>query len=142
MIPSPPTKKKEGNTLSLSVAMQLVRSIVFSLLAASSLAIPRNIDVQKPAIQSGPTQYSLKQPPLTTPWTDQVGTNPWPEYPRPQMQRTQWQNLNGIWQYRRASGLTEIQNPPFGQNLDQEVLIPSCLESGLSGQILLFELGE
>ncbi|KAI2788816.1 hypothetical protein POX_e06837 [Penicillium oxalicum] len=113
--------------------MQLVRSIVFSLLAASSLAIPRNIDVQKPAIQSGPTQYSLKQPPLTTPWTDQVGTNPWPEYPRPQMQRTQWQNLNGIWQYRRASGLTEIQNPPFGQNLDQEVLIPSCLESGLSG---------
>ncbi|PWY89655.1 hydrolase [Aspergillus sclerotioniger CBS 115572] len=78
-------------------------------------------------------QYSQKQPPLTTPWTDDVGTNPWPEYPRPQMERTQWKNLNGIWQYQSASSLNDSQNAPFGQDLAQEVLIPSCLESGLSG---------
>jgi beta-galactosidase/beta-glucuronidase len=52
------------------------------------------------------------------------------------MQRSQWQNLNGIWQYRGASSLADAQNPPFGQSLEQEVLIPSCLESGLSGKIL------
>ncbi|PYI00517.1 hydrolase [Aspergillus sclerotiicarbonarius CBS 121057] len=78
-------------------------------------------------------QYAQKQPPLTTPWTDDVGTNPWPEYPRPQMERTQWKNLNGIWQYQSASSLNDSQNAPFGQDLAQEVLIPSCLESGLSG---------
>ncbi|GLA30746.1 hypothetical protein AnigIFM63604_004468 [Aspergillus niger] len=78
-------------------------------------------------------QYAQKQPPLDTPWTEDVGTNPWPEYPRPQMARSQWQNLNGIWQYQSASSLNDSQYPPFGQDLAQEVLIPSCLESGLSG---------
>ncbi|EKV07545.1 Hydrolase, putative [Penicillium digitatum PHI26] len=76
--------------------------------------------------------YSLKKPPLTTPWTDKVGTNPWPEYPRPLLQRSEWKNLNGVWKYQKALGLDAIQQPPFGQELAQDVLIPSCLESGLS----------
>ncbi|KAL5341081.1 glycoside hydrolase superfamily [Aspergillus crustosus] len=79
------------------------------------------------------TPYAPQVPPLTTDWTDQVGTSPWPEYPRPQLQRSQWQNLNGIWQYRGAPNLAAVDAPPFGQDLDTEVLIPSCLESGLSG---------
>ncbi|KAL4977567.1 glycoside hydrolase superfamily [Aspergillus desertorum] len=79
------------------------------------------------------TPYALQQPPLTTDWTEQVGTNPWPEYPRPQLQRSQWQNLNGVWQYRDAGNAAAIETPPFGQSLDTEVLVPSCLESGLSG---------
>lgn len=83
------------------------------------------------------TQYAQKQPPLDTPWTEDVGTNPWPEYPRPQMARSQWQNLNGIWQYQSVSSLNDSQYPPFGQDLAQEVLIPSCLESGLSGKYIL-----
>ncbi|KAJ5911594.1 uncharacterized protein N7473_000897 [Penicillium subrubescens] len=113
--------------------MQLLRSIVFSLLAATSVAVPRGDASRHQTIQPRAAKYALKEPPLTTPWTDKVGTDPWPEYPRPQMQRSQWQNLNGIWQYRGASSLAEAQNPPFGQSLEQEVLIPSCLESGLSG---------
>ncbi|KAL4882723.1 glycoside hydrolase superfamily [Aspergillus karnatakaensis] len=79
------------------------------------------------------TPYAPQTPPLTTDWTDEVGTNPWPEYPRPQLQRSEWQNLNGIWQYRGAPNLAAVDTPPFGQDLDTEVLIPSCLESGLSG---------
>ncbi|OOQ87053.1 hydrolase [Penicillium brasilianum] len=113
--------------------MQLLRSIVFSLLAATSVAVPSGGGSRHQAIQPRAAKYALKEPPLTTPWTDKVGTDPWPEYPRPQMQRSQWQNLNGIWQYRNASSLAEAQNPPFGQELGQEVLIPSCLESGISG---------
>lgn len=78
-------------------------------------------------------KYSVQKPPLDTPWTSQVGTSPWPQYPRPKLQRSQWQTLNGIWTYSNASGLVDISEPPFNQTLDREVLVPSCLESGLSG---------
>jgi beta-galactosidase/beta-glucuronidase len=77
--------------------------------------------------------YAVKTPPLDTPWTSQVGTNPWPQYPRPKLQRSQWQSLNGIWTYRAASSLDELKAPPFNQSLSADVLVPSCLESGLSG---------
>ncbi|KAF2020126.1 glycoside hydrolase family 2 protein [Aaosphaeria arxii CBS 175.79] len=78
------------------------------------------------------TGYELKKGPLDTPWTEEVGTDPWPEYPRPQRQRSDWKNLNGVWQYRNASD-GEIASPPFGQDLGQSVLVPFCLESALSG---------
>ncbi|KAJ5654413.1 hypothetical protein N7490_001416 [Penicillium lividum] len=113
--------------------MHLLRNAVISLLVSSSLALPGRHDTTSLAKQARAAGYALKQPPLTTPWTDKVGIHPWPEYPRPQMQRSQWQNLNGVWQYENASSLVAVQNPPFGRNLAQDVLIPSCLESGLSG---------
>ena len=77
------------------------------------------------------TKYAVQTPPLTTNWTYTVGTNPWPEYPRPQLARSDWQSLNGIWTYQNTTSLNGT--PPFGQVLPNEVLIPSCLESGLSG---------
>lgn len=77
------------------------------------------------------TKYAVQKPPLDTPWTYDLGFNPWPEYPRPQMQRSDWINLNGIWKYRNASGVDEPV--PFGESLPHEVLIPSCLESSISG---------
>jgi hypothetical protein len=86
--------------------------------------------------QNTSTKYAVKQPPLTTPWTNTAGTDPWPEYPRPQLQRSEWLSLNGIWTYQNASSLDSVRSPPFGQVLASEVLIPSCLESGLSGQFV------
>lgn len=80
-------------------------------------------------------KYEVKEPPLTTPWTYKVGTNPWPEYPRPQLERSKWQNLNGIWRYQKAKGSGDVESPPPGDSLPEEVLIPSCLESGLSGEL-------
>lgn len=41
------------------------------------------------ALAQDSTTYSVKTPPLTTNWTYEVGTNPWPEYPRPQLQRAE-----------------------------------------------------
>jgi hypothetical protein len=84
--------------------------------------------------QTNGTGYAIQTPPLDTDWTYNVGTNPWPEYPRPQMERSQWKNLNGIWRYQNASGTDAVDNPPFGETLEREVLVPSCLESGLSGE--------
>lgn len=49
------------------------------------------------------------------------------------MQRSQWKNLNGIWTYENASSLDAVNSPPSNSKLANEVLVPSCLESGLSG---------
>ncbi|KAJ5929161.1 hypothetical protein N7454_007009 [Penicillium verhagenii] len=113
--------------------MRLLQGVVLSLLAGTGFAQPGKYGSHPPAKQARAAGYVLKEPPLTTPWTDKVGVNPWPEYPRPQMQRSQWQNLNGVWQYQNASSLAAVRNPPFAQDLAQDVLVPSCLESGLSG---------
>ncbi|KAF2717932.1 glycoside hydrolase family 2 protein [Polychaeton citri CBS 116435] len=77
--------------------------------------------------------YAVKAPPLDTPWTYEAGTNPWPQYPRPQRERSQWQNLNGVWSFQNASSLDAVSNPPFNSTDGQPILVPSCLESGLSG---------
>jgi beta-galactosidase/beta-glucuronidase len=83
------------------------------------------------------TPYQLRPPPLDTPWTDKVGTKPWPQYPRPQLRRNAWQSLNGIWTYQPAQGAGDVASPP-ALPLAQEVLIPSCIESGISG---IMEMG-
>jgi len=69
--------------------------------------------------------------PLTTPWTNQalVGV-PLPEYPRPQMIRADWLNLNGEWQLRQSA---TNDNPVFGQTLPERVNVPFPVESALSG---------
>ena len=101
---------------------------------ASSLLAVLLASIDCAASANRGSHYTPKQPPLTTPWTDEVGTNPWPEYPRPQLQRSEWKNLNGIWRYENATNLHSVQQPPFGKHLSQEVLVPSCLESALSGK--------
>jgi hypothetical protein len=72
-----------------------------------------------------------KTPPLSTPWTGQVSpTNALPEYPRPQLVRSEWQNLNGVWEF---AGASSIGTPPVGQTLPEGVLVPYPIESALSG---------
>ena len=51
-----------------------------------------------------------------------------PEYPRPQMERAEWLNLNGLWNY--SIQLKEAQRPPFW---DGQILVPFPVESALSG---------
>ncbi|GFP53028.1 putative beta-glucuronidase [Trichoderma asperellum] len=84
------------------------------------------------AQDSQPVPYKVQTPPLDTEWTYKVGTNPWPEYPRPQLQRDSWQSLNGIWTFQPASPGADSGSPPEGK-LQREVLVPSCVESALSG---------
>lgn len=74
----------------------------------------------------------VRLPPVeSTPWTHLVSsTDPLPDYPRPQLQRSQWQNLNGRWQYQQAE---PGQAPPFGIDLAQTILVPFPVQSPLSG---------
>ena len=75
--------------------------------------------------------WAPKTPPLSTPWTSLVSpSNALPDYPRPQLARSEWQNLNGEWQFANAAA---GQTPPFGQNLAESVLVPFPIESALSG---------
>ena len=52
----------------------------------------------------------------------------WQEYPRPQLQREEWMNLNGPWKYaiRDANDLIDDQ-------FDGLILVPFPIESSLSG---------
>ena len=52
----------------------------------------------------------------------------WQEYPRPQLERKQWLNLNGIWSY----SITDV-NSQKPDNFDGEILVPFSIESSLSG---------
>jgi Glycosyl hydrolases family 2/Glycosyl hydrolases family 2, sugar binding domain/Glycosyl hydrolases family 2, TIM barrel domain len=66
---------------------------------------------------------------LMTRWaTDVSATNSHPEYPRPQLTRPDWQNLNGLWEY---SVRPMESGPP--EKYDGEILVPFPLESALSG---------
>jgi hypothetical protein len=75
--------------------------------------------------------WQPKTPPLSTPWTNQVSpTNALPDYPRPQLVRADWLNLNGVWEFASAPNL---DSPPIGQTLAEGVLVPYPIESALSG---------
>src|SRR5689334_22576285 len=75
-----------------------------------------------------------KPPPLSTPWTHLVGPdNALPDYPRPQMARTDWLNLNGVWGYTGRSGQTALAAPPSADAYHEQILVPYPTESALSG---------
>ncbi|WP_305784676.1 LamG-like jellyroll fold domain-containing protein [Symbioplanes lichenis] len=68
---------------------------------------------------------------LTTPWGDKVDRNhPLPEYPRPQLVRKDWLNLNGPWEF---AGAEAGQQPVFGKKLPEKITVPYPVESQLSG---------
>jgi galactose mutarotase len=69
---------------------------------------------------------------LTTRWAASVRSDRvLPEYPRPQLVRPAWQNLNGPWDYAiRDSGAPP---PGAGSRFDGTILVPFAIESQLSG---------
>jgi beta-galactosidase/beta-glucuronidase len=66
---------------------------------------------------------------LLTRWAQEVSPETvWPEYPRPQMTRAAWLNLNGLWDY--AISPAEQQTAP---DFSGQILVPFPIESALSG---------
>jgi beta-galactosidase/beta-glucuronidase len=62
-------------------------------------------------------------------WAMDIDPNaPLPDYPRPQMSRENWTNLNGIWQY----AIVEKGNKQ-PSNFQGDILVPYAIESALSG---------
>ncbi|PPF64969.1 glycoside hydrolase family 2 [Clavibacter michiganensis] len=68
---------------------------------------------------------------MSTEWSALVDkNNPLPEYPRPQLVRDEWANLNGQWEFAGADADEAI---PTGQTLDETITVPYPIESVLSG---------
>ena len=73
--------------------------------------------------------WKLADTPLTTPWTAQVNPgHALPDYPRPQMVRPAWTNLNGLWDYAIAS-----KDAALPHAFEGSILVPFPIESALSG---------
>lgn len=75
------------------------------------------------------TAWKMVDEHISTPWAAQVNPSlPLPEYPRPQLVRESWLNLNGLWQYA-IKPRTESAPAAFEGN----ILVPFPVESALSG---------
>jgi beta-galactosidase/beta-glucuronidase len=74
-------------------------------------------------------QESLPVPPIASPWANEVDHEaPHQAYPRPQMKRDNWINLNGQWDYsiaKKGAGIPE--------SFDGKITVPFPVESQLSG---------
>lgn len=66
---------------------------------------------------------------IKTKWAESIDVNSvHPEYPRPLMERDDWQNLNGMWQYAITG-----KNDAMPVKHDGQILVPFAIESSLSG---------
>ncbi|MCX5685628.1 MAG: glycoside hydrolase family 2 [Planctomycetota bacterium] len=74
-------------------------------------------------------EWEQAKGPLATQWTKEVTpANALPDYPRPQMVRKEWKNLNGLWDYA-VTDKDDAQPAQF----QGKILVPYPIESALSG---------
>lgn len=74
-------------------------------------------------------EWHIAAGPLQTPWAADVSpANALPDYPRPQMVRADWMNLNGLWDYAITA---DAAKQPV--SYDGKILVPFPVESALSG---------
>jgi hypothetical protein len=100
------------------MARRISTPLGLTILLLSGIATPATAAPWKP-----------KQAPIMTRWAKDVDpAKTLPEYPRPQMTREAWQNLNGLWDYAIRPKAAE-QPTKF----DGEILVPFPVESALSG---------
>ncbi len=98
--------------------MRIVKSVsMLSFLVLSVSCTPKNEIKWKPA-----------ENPILTKWTSDVDPlKPWLQYPRPDMVRNAWMNLNGLWNY----AITQKETKP--EKWDGSILVPYPIESAISG---------
>jgi hypothetical protein len=98
--------------------MKLKTPIYFLALAMLTLAAPCRR-----------RRGSLWRGHIMTRWAKDVAPDKvLPEYPRPQMVRKEWQNLNGLWEYAIVE-----KDAPKPEKFQGDILVPFAAESALSG---------
>lgn len=100
------------------------RILACSLILGVALASTSHLPAAQPA-----QRWHRVQGPLETRWAKDVSPrNAHPEYPRPQMVRANWLNLNGLWEYAVAP-----KGSADPSTWDGRILVPFPVESVLSG---------
>jgi len=102
--------------------------LVFTTLDTQSQIIKEKFFTRKPDVSLAPTRNGLFNQ-LTTPWADSIDTdNVLGEYPRPIMQRDEWLNLNGYWDFALCDS-----GAVCPEVFEKQILVPYPVESYLSG---------
>ena len=98
----------------------MIRSTVTLVLLAFFIA--GSLSAQDPSWQPAGDK-------IRTAWASDIDpAHPLPDYPRPQLRRPDWQNLNGLWNYAivaRSAGQPS--------SFPGKILVPFAIESSLSG---------
>src|SRR5262249_32498884 len=111
---------------------QTMRSLLQRLAGAVAAVIA--LVLPAPALL-GADEWRPATAPLMTRWAKDVSpAKARPEYPRPQLVRQEWQNLNGLWEFAfddddkgRSAGWSS------GKTLPMKILVPWTFEAALSG---------
>ncbi len=104
-----------------------MKIFILSFLLCTLLLLPLTTGCvfAQEAPQSEPYKTALR-----TSWGEKVNAeNAWREYPRPQMKRENWLNLNGLWDY----AITDNKQSETPEEMEGQILVPYALESQLSG---------
>jgi beta-galactosidase/beta-glucuronidase len=99
------------------------------LIVMAMLLAPAGILAAPPATRPAPPVWPPADGVPMTVWGRQVSTERpvLPEYPRPQLVRTRWLNLNGLWDYAITP-----ENNSVPSAYDGKILVPFPIESVLS----------
>jgi beta-galactosidase/beta-glucuronidase len=111
--------------LALAAAMPALAQTNAPKKPANSVTGTAGATAPDAAAQGGPAYAG----PIMTKWGKAVTpANAWRSYPRPQMVREAWQNLNGLWDYAIVKA-----DKPRPARMDGKILVPFPVESKLSG---------
>ncbi len=81
------------------------------------------------SMESVESQWKPAGDKIKTKWGENLDPkNVLQEYPRPLIERKEWKNLNGLWQYAIVN---KGSDEPL--NFDGNILVPFAIESSLSG---------
>jgi glycosyl hydrolase family 2 len=99
-----------------------------AMLIRSSFALAFTMAILLSAVSEA-QGWNMQPLQIQTRWAALVSpTNALPAYPRPQMVRAHWVNLNGLWSYAITA-----KDAPMPAEYQGHILVPYPLESALSG---------